>query len=91
MTSVYDDIQSDLVQALEGVHVLNNTDIGHLKVDGLTKAAKLIAILDRRIKRLCVSKLDEVKKVVEMHAGLMWGRHLMVQDTGEFSAGNKSF
>jgi len=92
MTSVYDDIRSDLLQVLEGVDVLNNTDIGHLNVDGLTESARLAAILNRRLKRLCINKLDEVKTIAEMHASIEWGQRLMGKDTGycDVSARHKS-
>jgi hypothetical protein len=90
MTSVYDDINSDLVQALEGVDVLTRTDIGRLKVDELMETARLIAILDRRVKRMCAFKLDEVKTMAEMHASLEWGQSLMGKDTSDVKTKHKS-
>lgn len=88
--TVYDEIETDLVSALEGVDVLNNTDIGRLDVNGLTETARLIAILERRVKRLCVMKLDQVKASAFLYAGLETGQRLMGKSTDDASAKHKS-
>lgn len=69
MPDAYQSTRKCLVQALEHVEVMNSTDICHLEVDGLTEIARLIAILDRRVNRLCFNKLAHAETVAKMTEG----------------------
>lgn len=81
--ATYSNIKGHLVQTLEHIEELNHTDIGQLDAAGLTETAKLVAILDRRTKRLCASKLDHVKFVATMHEGHLKGLQMMGKDTSD--------
>ena len=90
LMATYNNIKKHLVQTLEHVDELNHTDICLLDAAALAETAKLIAILERRTKRLCVAKLDHVKFAATMHEGLLKGQQMMGKDATDASAYHNS-
>lgn len=90
MPNVYASIREQLVLALENVDVLNHTEIDALEVSGLTETARLLAILQRRTRRLCDNKLDHVKTIAQMHGFLVTGQRLAGQDTTDASSSHQN-
>lgn len=86
----YDSIKKHLVRALEHVEVLNDTDVCLLDGEGLAEITKLVTIMNRRLKRLCDGKADNLNGVAYLQEGLMLGQRLLGQKETATSSFNEN-
>jgi len=90
MAETYGSIKKHLIRTLEHVEVLNDTDISELNGEALAEISKLVAILNRRFKRLCDGKADHLKGVAFLQEGLMIGQRLRSKEVTDAASFNET-
>ena len=79
-------ISKHVLGALKHIEVLNNIDICQLDEAGLTENARLVAMLARRLKRLCAYKADNVAFTNKMREDSLKAMQLLAAAGNQFAS-----